>query len=325
MLSNIKKKINGPIFSIILPFLKNGNIDYISLKKYINFLYRRGAKVFYLMVYNSRFSLLDEKEIIRLNLFCIKVIKKLNKNNLVICAEPYHCSTRKSVFFTNLFHKKGADIVSLIFGEKYYSSSQVYKHFKYIHENTKGYLLLHQQVLENGIDAKKPFCFYSIELLNKICSLRKFVAMKEDSKSDKLTKSICKKLKKKIIIITSGNGKKQWLKASKYGCQSWLSGISNLDPKIAIDFYLNYKKKNKVYLKNYFKYLENPFFNLIKKYGWHLTIKGFLQAYGHFDRFERSPLFEIDKTKYKVIEKISQKFYLKSKKLSSKGYFKENY
>ena len=196
MLSNIKKKINGPIFSIILPFLKNGNIEYISLKKYINFLYKRGAKVFYLMVYNSRFSLLDEKEIIRLNLFCIKVIKKLNKNNLVICAEPYHCSTRKSVFFTNLFHKKGADIVSLIFGEKYYSSSQVYKHFKYIHENTKVYLLLHQQVLENGIDAKKPFCFYSIELLNKICSLRKFVAMKEDSKSDKLTKSICKKLKK---------------------------------------------------------------------------------------------------------------------------------
>ena len=41
---------------------------------------------------------------------------------------------------------------------------------------------------------------------------------------------------KHLIIITSGSGKRQWLKASKYGCQSWLSGISNLDPLIALDF-----------------------------------------------------------------------------------------
>ncbi|MDC0944665.1 dihydrodipicolinate synthase family protein [Candidatus Pelagibacter sp.] len=322
MLSNIKKKINGPIFSIILPFLENEKIDYISLKKYINFLYRRGAKIFYLMVYNSRFSLLDEKEIIKLNLFCIKVIKKLNRNNIVICAEPYHCSTKKSIFLANLFHKKGADIISLIFGEKYYSDHQVYKHFKSIHDNTKGYLLLHQQVLENGINAKKPFCFYSINLLNKICTLSKFIAMKEDSKSNKLTRDICKKLKKKIIIITSGIGKRQWLKASKYGCQSWLSGISNLDPKIAIDFYFNFKKKNKHFIKNYFKYLEDPFFKLTNKYGWHLTIKSFLQIFGHFDRFERMPLLELNNTRFKIIKKISKKIYMNSKKLDKEGYFK---
>ena len=78
--------------------------------------------------------------------------------------------------------------------------------------------------------------------------------MKEDSKKDKFTMDLCKRLKNKIIIITSGKGKRQWLKANKYGCQSWLSGISNLDPKIAIDFYFNYKKRNKNYLKNYFNY-----------------------------------------------------------------------
>ena len=66
-----------------------------------------------------------------------KSCKNLNSNNVVICAEPYHCSTEKSIFLTNLFHEKGADIVSLIFGEKYYSDFQVYKHFKAVHENTK--------------------------------------------------------------------------------------------------------------------------------------------------------------------------------------------
>ena len=38
----------------------------------------------------------------------------------------------------------------------------------------------------------------------------------------KITKLICKNLiPKKILIITSGRGKKQWLEANKYGCQSW--------------------------------------------------------------------------------------------------------
>ena len=68
--------------------------------------------------------------------------------------------------------------------------------------------------------------------------------------------------------------------------------------------------------------MENPFFNLIDKYGWHLTIKGFLQAYGHFDRFERPPLLELDIKKFRIIKKVSKKFFLNSKKLSSNGYFK---
>ena len=82
--------------------------------------------------------------------------------------------------------------------------------------------------MENGLSANKPNVYYSINLLNKIMKLKKFIAMKEDAKNDFYTKKICKQISKKAIIITSGGGKKQWLKAKKFGCQSWLSGISNL-------------------------------------------------------------------------------------------------
>lgn len=82
------------------------------------------------MVYNTRLSLLTEKEIKEINVFCIKQVKSLNKENIIICAEPYHCSTEESIKYVNYFKKKGADLVSLIFGEKYYSEKQVYNHFK---------------------------------------------------------------------------------------------------------------------------------------------------------------------------------------------------
>ena len=230
-----QNKLKGPVFSVITPFTKNGEIDYPSLKDYLKYLYFKGARNFYVMAYNSRLTLLNEKEIISLNLFCIKQVKKLNKENVIICGEPYHCSTEQSIKYVNYFKKNGADIVSLIFGEKYYSDNQLYEHFKKIHNKTNCFLLLHQQPLENGLSSNP--ILYPLELLIKITKLSRFIAMKEDAKSDIYTKKICKKISKNITIITSGGGKKQWLKAAKHGCTAWLSGWSNLNPKIAIDFY----------------------------------------------------------------------------------------
>ena len=303
----LKEKLKGPIFSIITPFKKNENIDYQALSKYIKYLYKRGARCFYVMVYNSRLSLLDEQEIIKLNLFVIKCVKKINKENIVICAEPYHTSTKKSIRLINLFSKNGADIVSLIFGEKFYSENQILSHFKKINRFSKCKLLLHQQPFENGISSDPPTVNYSVSLIKKIAKLKKFIAMKEDSKNEKLTIDICKSTKSDLIIITSGGGKRQWLKAAKYGCQSWLSGISNLDPKIAIDFYDFYKKKEKNKIIKIIKKLEDPFFEIKNKYGWHLTIKAMLENNNIFNRFERSPLAHVENKAFKDIRKVFMK------------------
>ena len=270
------------------------------------------------MVYNSRYGLLSESEIKKLNLFCIKVVKRINKKNLIICAEPYHCSTYKSIEYINFFKKNGADMVSLIFGEKFYSEKQVLDHFKIINNKVKFPLLLHQQLIENGKTSNPPFVFYPISLLEKISNLKNFVAMKEDAKNDSYTRKIGKNLSKKIIIITSGGGKKQWIKANKYGCQSWLSGVSNLDAKIAIDFYRHHKEKNYKAINKIIKLIENPFFRISKRYGWHLTIKSFLESAKIFKRIERRPLVEMDNKNFIKVDKI----FKNMKKKFNEEYFK---
>ena len=306
----IRNKLKGPIFSIITPFDKKGAIDYLSLKNYLKYLYSKGATNFYVMAYNSRLTLLTEKEILKINLFCIKQVKKLNKKNIIICAEPYHCSTKRTIKYVNYFKKNGADIVSLIFGEKFYSEEQIYNHFKIIHRKTNCYLLLHQQIIENGISNKPYYVYYSLQLLDKISKLKKFIAMKEDAKNDSYTRLICKKLSNRMTIITSGGGKRQWLKAAKYGSSSWLSGVSNLNPKIAIDFYKYYKLKDRKKMNLIVKNIEDPFFKIKNKYGWHLTIKAFLEINKNFKRYERSPLKEVhinEMIKFKMVfEKIKK-------------------
>ncbi|MDC1003128.1 dihydrodipicolinate synthase family protein [Candidatus Pelagibacter sp.] len=310
-----QKKLNGPIFSIITPFNNREKIDYLALKSYLNYLYLNGARNFYVMVYNTRLSLLTEKEIKKINVFCIKQVKKLNKNNIIICAEPYHSSTEQTINYVNYFKKNGADIVSLIFGEKFYADEQLYSHFKKIHNKTKCLLLLHQQILENGISSNPPFVYYSLNVLKKISKLPRFIAMKEDAKNETYTKMICKKISNQMTIITSGGGKRQWLKAAKHGCTSWLSGVSNLNPKISIDFYDYYKSKNVKKMNMIIKNIEDPFFKIKNQYGWHLTIKAFLELNKNFKRYERSPLKEINKNEMlkckKVFEKIKKQIEIK--------------
>ena len=217
------------------------------------------------------------------------------------------CSTEQSIYYVNYFKKKGADIVSLIFGEKYYTDKQIYLHFKKIHDKTNCFLMLHQQILENGISSNPPFVYYSIDLLNKISNLSRFIAMKEDAKNEIYTKRICQKVSNKMIIITSGGGKRQWLAASKFGCTSWLSGVSNLNPKIAVDFYNFYKLRKTKQMNIILKYIEDPFFKIKDKYGWHLTIKAFLELNKNYQKFERSPLKEIDKKGFFKCKQVYEK------------------
>ena len=75
---NFKKKIHGPVFSIVTPFKKNGNIDFISLFKVLKFYYLNNVRIFYLMTYNSRLGLLSDEKFLNLILeFLIfsKIIK----------------------------------------------------------------------------------------------------------------------------------------------------------------------------------------------------------------------------------------------------------
>ena len=99
------------------------------MEKYINNAYTSGATQFYVMGYNSRFHELSWDEIKILNSNVVKIVKNLNKNNLIIVADPLHCPTNVSLEFANEAMKNGADLISLIFREKFYNNDQVIEHF----------------------------------------------------------------------------------------------------------------------------------------------------------------------------------------------------
>ncbi|MDW7695811.1 dihydrodipicolinate synthase family protein [Flammeovirgaceae bacterium SG7u.111] len=303
--SKLKNKINGPVFSIMTPFKEDESIDFASLEKYLEKIHEAGGNIFYVMGYNSRYSQLSWEEIKTLNQFVSKKVKELDKNHIMIVADPLHCSTKTSIEFANHAEKIGADMISLIVRERFYSEDQIFNHYNLIAQNSSTAILIHEMPFLNGYGG--PTVNWPISLLDRLADLEHVVAVKEDAKDDAYSKDVVAKLRDRVSIVISGGGKRQWLRFADIGCQAWLNGIGVFEPKLATLFWQYYQNGNKDGYMKIIEEVEVPFFERgVQKYSWHLTIKAALEARGIMKRKDRMPLQELGENEYKIVQKIIQ-------------------
>ena len=265
------------------------------------------------MGYNSRFHELSWDEIQILNHNVVKIVKNLNKNNLIIVADPLHCPTDVSLEFANEAKKSGADLISLIFREKFYNNDQVVEHFKYIVNRSDINILIHEMPFISGLGGHTVN--WPVELLDRLADFETITAIKEDAKNDDYSHEVINKIKDRVSIVISGGGKRQWMQFAEQGCQNWLNGIGVFEPKLAVNFWKAWNHNDLEFCNNMINDVEVPFFTeLVSKYGWHLSIKAALEVVGHFKRTERLPMLPINEDEYnlfkKEFDKIEYKKYL---------------
>jgi dihydrodipicolinate synthase/N-acetylneuraminate lyase len=299
---DLQNKIRGPVFSVLTPFDPiTEDIDYESLEKYIQNIYDAGGNVFYVMAYNSRYSQLTFEEIKELNAFVARKVKELSSQNIVIVADPPHCSTKVSIEFAQHAERIGADMISLIVRERFYFEDQIFKHFEMINNHCNIGILIHEMPFLNGLGG--PPVNWPLTLLDRVANLGNVIAIKEDAKDDNYSKDAISLLKDRLSIIISGGGKSQWLRFTDLGCQAWLNGIGVFEPKIATTFWNSWNNNQKIICDRIVKEIEEPFFEHgVKKYGWHLAIKVALEHFNVMSRHDRMPLMplnEVDSNLFK--------------------------
>jgi 4-hydroxy-tetrahydrodipicolinate synthase len=244
------------------------------------------------MAYNSRYSQLTFDEIKQLNAFVIRKVKELNTENIVIVADPPHCSTKVSIEFAKHAEKCGADLISLIVRERFYSEDQIYQHYKLINNSCEIGILIHEMPFLNGLGG--PVVNWPISLLDKVADLNNVIAIKEDAKDDAYSKKVINKLKSRLSIVISGGGKSQWLRFVDQGCQSWLNGIGVFEPQLAISFWKAWEMNDNQKYTRIIREVEEPFFEHgVRKYGWHLSIKVALEHFGIMSKHDRMPLMPL--------------------------------
>lgn len=300
----LKNKIKGPVFSIITPFKNNGyDIDYDSLINYITYMYNEGAKIFYGMAFNTRYLLMSEDEILKVNEVIIKTIKNFNDpETVIIVGDPLDCSTETSIKFAKHAKENGADMISLIYRAYLFFDDDVYNHYKMIADAVDIGILVHEMPFMKGIP-KHQDGNWSIDLLNRLSDIPSVIAVKEDAKLDDYTKEIVDKISDRVSIVVSGNGLQQWSKVSEK-CQAWLTGIGNFCPKTEIDFYKYYLEGNKEKCDEIIEKIEKPYFWIKDNLSWHLGIKSTLHILGIMDRQERMPYKALNDEQHEKVVNI---------------------
>jgi len=305
MFEKLKQRLDGPFYTIFTPFSEDDSIDYEVLEKYLTLLYMQGARKFYAMAYNSRYSQLTHEEILVLNAFCVKILKDLDQNNIVIVGDPIHCSTKESLKFSQHAKESGADLISLIMREEYFSDEQVLEHFSIIGRGSDFPLLVHEMPFLSGADGSQMH--WPQSLLKKLPKIPEIAALKEDAKDFEVA---CQafELEPEIKVILAGGGKSRFREFFPRGARCWLNGISIIDASIGEEFWQAIQSNDVETQDFIIDKLETPFFGgVTKKYGWHRTNKALLQAAGLMHRRDRMPLKHLSDNEFlDVVEVYKQ-------------------
>ena len=298
MYEHLKQGLEGCVYTVFTPFDEQENIDYESLERYLNHLYFGGARKFYVMAYNSRYSQLKHSEIMELNEFCIKLLKRLDPENIVVVGDPIHCSTKESTEFAVHAKETGADLISLIVREKYFNDEQILDHFAEVGRNSNMPILVHEMPFLSGYDGTQIHWPHS--LFRKLPSIPEIVALKEDAK-DFETTCLALELEPRIRVVIAGR-KSTLMQYKPFGAMSYLNGISMLDARIGEAFWQAWKNNDQNTIDFILNQLEAPFFDqCASKYGWHRTNKALLQAAGYMHRRDRMPLKHLNDTEYQEV------------------------
>jgi 4-hydroxy-tetrahydrodipicolinate synthase len=301
MFEQLKERLQGCFYTVFTPFDEAENIDFESIEKYITLLYRQGARRFYVMAYNSRYSQLMHQEIRELNEFTIKTVKALDRNNIAIVGDPIHCSTRESTEFARHAKEAGADLISLIVREKYFTDEQIIEHYAQVGQDSDFPILVHEMPFLSGYDGKQMY--WPESLMLGLLSVPEIIALKEDAHDFDATCAALA-LEPRIRIIIAGR-KSTLLNYRDYGARAYLNGISILDAEIGERFWKAFEEDDEVEMRFIVEKLEAPFFDLcVSKYGWHRVNKAFLQAAGHMHRRDRMPLKHLSDEEFVLVETV---------------------
>lgn len=310
---NYLNEIKGPVFPVITAFNQYGDVDYTSTCSYIDFLCRKGAKIIYLMAHSSRLGLLSLDEVQELNETVCEFVKDKYPEVIFIGATPMYGGLQNTIKIAKKIDSAGADLISVIFTERYYSDVQVYSFFKNISDQISCGILIHEEQLNtiNGTERMNwPF-----ELLDKVVSIDKVKALKEDAKQDGYTKKIVEKYKDKVSIVVSGGSKEQFLQFGSIGCQAYLVGLGSVFPEIAFKFYDAFCQKDFDTCQDIVENYEKPFFDITKKIGWHIGLKAAMEHFNLMLKTERRPLIEVTNNEYKKIGSVCNELHNKIRNL----------
>ncbi|MFI5204854.1 MAG: dihydrodipicolinate synthase family protein, partial [Flavobacteriales bacterium] len=278
------EKITGPVIPLPTPFTSAGAVDYTALKNYVGFLAQKGIACVMTTVGTSRFNLVTNDEVKRIN----EAVVEAGKGKLItIVANPPVGSLEHAKEFARHSESIGADYFLAYFPERYYGEENTFRFFNELNgcvKNTR--ILIHEMPMRNGLGAGQVQ--YSLPLLEQLLALSQVAGFKEEALDAEYSNKIVEKFNKTAIIIGAGGGMSRFLNRDhQRGAVAYLGGIGNFYPELELEFYAAIMGGNQTRASQIVNEIEIPYFNDVVPMGWHPSLKAALALKELLPPFER--------------------------------------
>src|ERR1051325_4746319 len=227
------EKVTGPVIPLPTPFTSSFEVDHEALYSYVQFLVSNGISNVMTTVGTSRFNLLSESEVKKVN---ETVVKAADGKAITIVANPTTGGTASAVDFARHAEKIGADLFLAYYPERYYGEENTFQYFKTIHDSVGIGILIHEMPMRNGMGGGNVQ--YSISLLERLMELKNIVGVKEEALDAEYSNKVVAALKDKAVIIGAGGGMSRYfLRDHDLGSKAFLGGLGNFSPRLELDFF----------------------------------------------------------------------------------------
>lgn len=296
-------KITGPVIPLPTPFTASYEVDYRALDGYVRFLADSGIRNVMTTVGTSRFSLLTEEEVKKVN---ETVVRAAAGKIITIVANPQVGSTSKAIGYAKHAESIGADFFLAYFPERFYGDDNTFDFYKAINDSVdKTGILLHEMPMRNGYGAGNVQ--HSLNLLERLIALPNIAGLKEEALDAEYSNQIVSQLKDKAIIIGAGGGMSRYFKRDyALGAKAYLGGIGNFEPQLELDFFAFMMKGDLEKAGRIVNEIELPYFDKTVPIGWHPSLKCALALKGLLPEYERPPMKQIRGDEKETLRKVMQ-------------------
>lgn len=297
------KEVKGTVIPLPTPFTKDGDVDYKTMHSYVEFLVSNGIRNVMTTVGTSRFNLLTDEEVMKLN---ETVVKAAAGKAVTIVANPTVGSTRRTIEFGKHAQKIGADFFLAYYPERFYGEENLYNYFETITKEVSTPILLHEMPMRNGFGAGTVQ--YSVALLERLLALPTIAGFKEEALDNEHSNKIVSTFRDRAVIIGAGGGMSRYLlRDHALGSQAFLGGIGNFIPSLETDFFDAITGGNKAEAERIVNEIELPYFQKVVPFGWHPSLKAAIALKGLMQPYERAPMIEIKGAQLEELKDVLKK------------------
>jgi len=299
----IRERIRGPVFPIVIPFTEKEDVDYDGLHRYIEYLINGNAPVLLVTVGTSRFNLLTRQEMLNIN---ETVVKSAAGRAVTIVAGPgpTRGSTRENIDFAQHAKSIGADAILTLYPERWYGDKPVIEFFNKIADSTDIGIMVHAIPMRNGFGGVKDLTFLDSGILTHIVGKPNVIGIKEENGDRAIFEDVLLHFNQKVPVIGAGGAMRRFLNDHKLGSYTYLVGIGSFKPELAVDFYRAVINGDVDEAEKIAKKYEDSYFDFAVKYGWHRVLKETLYQLDIMPPYEREPFNRINEAERSKLQKV---------------------